>query len=284
MADASAPEPRLLDRLESALTALHYAPATIGSYRSWNARFIRFHGMRHPREMRAAEINAYLTHLAVRRRVSASTQNQAMAAVLALYQHVLGVSVGDLGAVVRARRPERKPRVLSREEVRRVLDCLEGPFLLIGQLLYGSGLRLHEALSLRVGEVDFDRGELFIRHAKGGKDRRTMLPGSVSEPLKTHLKRVRRLHERDLGRGLGEVWMPDALHRKLRTAKGWEWQWVFPSRSLCVDPDTDTLRRHHVHDGSVSRQVTNAGRAAGLDKRVTSHMLRHSFATHLIEA
>jgi integron integrase len=235
--------------------------------------------------MGAAEINAFLTDLAVVGRVSASTQNQAFSALLFLYQKVLEVDPGRIAGVVRAVRPKRLPVVLTREEVRRVIEQLDGTFALIARLLYGSGLRLLECLRLRVKDIDFGRGEITVRQGKGDKDRRTMLPTTVRADLSDHLRRVRLLHERDLSRGFGSVWLPEALERKFpNAAHEWAWQWVFPSAVLSVDPRTGIKRRHHAHEGSVSRAITQAVRRAGLTKHATSHSFRHSFATHLLEA
>jgi integron integrase len=254
-------------------------------YIQWIRRFILFHHKRHPLEMGATEINAFLTHLAVDRTVSASTQNQAFSALLFLYRAVLEVDPGQLAGVVRAMRPKRLPVVLTRAEVRRVIDHLDGTYRLMARLLYGSGLRLLECLRLRVKDVDFGRNEITVRQGKGGKDRRTMLPVSVRPDLLEHLGRVKRLHERDLAGGFGSVWLPDALERKFPGAsRDWAWQWVFPSAVLSVDPRTGVRRRHHAHEASVSRAITQAVRRSGMAKRATSHSFRHSFATHLLES
>ena len=283
---ASAPQPpRLLDRVRAACRLRHYSLRTEEAYVAWIKRFILFHHKRHPLDMGAAEINAFLTDLAVVGRVSASTQNQAFTALLFLYQKVLEVDPGRIAGVVRAVRPKRLPVVLTREEVRRVIAQLDPPFDLIARLLYGSGLRLLECLRLRVKDIDFGRGEITVRQGKGDKDRRTMLPATVRADLSDHLRRVRLQHERDLSRGFGSVWLPEALERKFpNAAREWPWQWVFPSAVLSVDPRTGTQRRHHAHEGSVSRAITQAVRRAGLTKHSTSHSFRHSFATHLLEA
>jgi integron integrase len=277
--------PRLLDRVRAACRLRHYSLRTEEAYVAWIKRFILFHNKRHPLEMGAAEINAFLTDLAVVGRVSASTQNQAFSALLFLYQKVLEVDPGRIAGVVRAVRPKRLPVVLTREEVRRVIEQLDGTFALMARLLYGSGLRLLECLRLRVKDIDFGRGEITVRQGKGDKDRRTMLPTTVRADLSDHLRRVRLLHERDLSRGFGSVWLPEALERKFpNAAHEWAWQWVFPSAVLSVDPRTGIKRRHHAHEGSVSRAITQAVRRAGLTKHATSHSFRHSFATHLLEA
>jgi integron integrase len=277
--------PRLLDRLRAALRVRHYSVRTEEAYVAWVRRFILFHNKRHPLEMGSAEINAFLTHLAVAGRVGASTQNQASCALLFLYRKVLDVDPGRLAGVVRANRPKRLPVVLSREEVRRLLAELPGTYRLIGLLLYGSGLRLSECLRLRVQDVDFALGQIVVRHGKGDKDRRTMLPAAVRPELEAHLERVRALHGRDRERGLGRASVPEAFGRKAPSAAAeWGWQYVFPSAALTVDPRTGERRRHHAHEGSVSRAITQAVRRSGLAKRATAHSFRHSFATHLLEA
>jgi integron integrase len=265
------------------------ALATELAYCHWARRFVRFHGRRHPRELGPEAVAAFLTHLAVAESVSASTQNQALAALLFLYRQVLGIDLGELPEATRARRPRRLPAVLSRDEARRLLAALppgEGrPERLVARLLYGAGLRLHEALRLRVQEVDFERHELTVRAGKGDKDRRVMLPAALAPELSAHLDRVKRLHRQDLENGRGEVALPAALARKLPAApKSWPWQWVFPAPKFAVDPRSGELRRHHLHPQRVQRAVSAAASAAGLAKRVTCHTLRHSFATHLLEA
>ncbi len=276
---------KLLDRVRHACRVRHYSLRTEDAYIHWIRRFILFHNKRHPLQMGAAEINTFLTNLAVEGHVAPSTQNQAFSALLFLYQKVLQVDPGQIAGVVRAVRPKRLPVVLSREDVQRVLAELTGTYRLIGLLLYGSGLRLSECLRLRVKDVDFIRNEITVRQGKGNKDRRTMLPLSVKPDLAAYLKQVEQLHKRDLAAGLGRVWLPDALERKYPNAAAeWSWQWVFPSAVFSVDPRTGARRRHHAHEGSVCRAVTQAVRRAGLNKRATSHSFRHSFATHLLEA
>lgn len=277
--------PRLLDRVRQACRVRHYSLRTEDCYAHWIRRFILFHGKRHPQEMGAPEINAFLTDLAVAGRVAASTQNQAFAALLFLYQKVLETDPGTISGVIRARRPKRLPVVLTREEVRRIHAQLDGTYRLIAELLYGSGLRLLEALRLRVKDLDFQRHEITVREGKGDKDRRTMLPRSLEPALQAHLQRVRLLHDKDLARGFGMVELPSALERKLRGAeKQWVWQYVFPSANLSIDPRTGIKRRHHAHEGTLSREITQAVRRSGIPKRATSHSFRHSFATHLLEA
>jgi integron integrase len=275
---------KLLDRMREALRVRHYAIRTEDCYVDWARRFILFHGKRHPTEMAAPEINAFLTDLAVRGKVTASTQTQALCALLFLYRVVLEVQPGWLGEVVRAHRPQRLPVVLSREEVRRVLAELDGAPRLIGFLLYGAGLRLLEALRLRVKDVEWDLNQVVVRQGKGDKDRRTMLPRAAREPLREHLERVRGLHAADLAAGGGAVYLPHALEKKYpRAAREWCWQYVFPSAKLSTDPRSGAVRRHHLDEGAVSRRFREAVRRAGLEKRATPHSLRHSFATHLLE-
>ena len=279
------PPPRLLDRVREACRVRHYSIRTEDAYADWIKRFILFHDKRHPQEMGAAEINRFLTHLAVVGNVAASTQNQAFSALLFLYQKVLEVDPGRIEGVIRAKLPKRLPVVLTRSEIRLVLAQLTGTYRLIGQVLYGSGLRLLECLRLRVKDLDFEQAEILVREGKGDKDRRTVLPEALKPDLGRHLEAVRRLHEQDLAKGFGKVYLPHALDRKLPTAAGeWCWQYVFPSAVLSVDPRSGARRRHHAHEGAVSRAITAAVRAAGINKRATSHSFRHSFATHLLEA
>lgn len=265
-------KPKLLDQVRRACRVRHFSLRTEDAYVHWIRRFILYHNKRHPLEMGAAEINQFLTHLAVDGHVSASTQNHAFSALLFLYQQVLQVDPGRIEGVIRARRPKRLPVVLSREEVQRILAELTGTYRLIGFLLYGSGLRLLECLRLRVKDVDFVRNEITVRQGKGDKDRRTMLPLALKPDLATHLRRVEHLHKRDLAAGFGRAWLPDALERKYPNAAAeWPWQWVFPSTVLSVDPRSGIRRRHHAHEGSVSRAITSAVSSAGLSKRATSH-------------
>uniref|UniRef100_A0A832MKA3 Integron integrase n=1 Tax=Eiseniibacteriota bacterium TaxID=2212470 RepID=A0A832MKA3_UNCEI len=276
--------PRLLDRVRAALRVRHYSRRTEEAYVGWIRRFVLFHARRHPAEMGEREITAFLSDLAVTRRVSASTQNQALSALLFLYQHVLGRELEWLDGVVRAKAPGRLPVVLTRDEVRAVLDRLEGTPRLVAMLLYGSGLRLLEGLTLRVKDLDLSRGEITVREAKGGRDRRTMLPRGATPALERHLERVRALHASDLVRGAGWVEMPQALDRKYPNAgREWAWQWVFPATRPYLHPATRQVRRHHLHETVLQRAVRTAVLAAGLTKRATCHTFRHSFATHLLE-
>ncbi|MBP1628560.1 MAG: integron integrase [Holophagaceae bacterium] len=278
-------EPRLLDQLRDCIRVRHYSLRTEDAYVDWARRFILFHGKRHPREMGAPEVQAFLTHLAVERRVSASTQNQAKAALVFLYGQVLGVQLPWLSEVVMAKAAPRLPVVLSIGEVCQIFDQLEGVMALVAQLLYGTGMRLMEGLRLRVKDLDFDRREIVVRDGKGGKDRVTMLPEALVRPLQEHLRKVRELHEADLREGFGEVILPDALGEKFRAApRAWGWQWVFPSRLRSADPRSGVIRRHHLHAESVQKALRVAAKAAELAKPISPHVLRHSFATHLLES
>lgn len=276
---------KLLHSLRANLRLRHFSPRTEEAYVSWVRRFVRFHGLRHPGELGEGEVVAFLTHLSVERRVSASTQGQALAALLFLYREVLGRPLARLGRIPRARAPTRLPVVLTPLEVERVLAGLKGVANLVGGLLYGSGLRLMECLTLRVKDVDLERGELRIRRAKGAKDRVTVLARAARGPLAEHLEAVRRLHVRDLAEGGGWVELPEALGRKYPNAgRSWPWQWVFPAQRRHRDRETGQVRRHHYHESAVQRAMAEAVRASGIGKRATCHTLRHSFATHLLEA
>lgn len=261
-----------------------YSLRTEEAYRDWIRRYLRFHAGAAPGAMAEPEVREFLEYLVVARNVSASTQNQALSALLFLYGTVLEQPLGNLKETVRARRPQRLPVVLSRAEVQRLLDVMEGTLGLIARLLYGTGLRLMEGLRLRVKDLDFDRGQIVVREGKGDKDRIVMLPGALREPLKVHLARVRVLWETDRAAGLPGVWMPDALDRKYPEAgKEWAWMWAFPAKRLAVDPRSGILRRHHAHETAVQRAVKASARLAGIGKAVAVHTLRHSFATHLLE-
>jgi integron integrase len=250
----------------------------------WIRRYIVFHKKVHPSTMGAPEISAFLTWLAVEQQLSASTQNQAFCAVLFLYRDVLQMEVGAIAPMPRARMPTRLPVVLSREEVRRVLERLSGAMWIVGTLLYGAGLRLQECLELRVKDVDFDLNQLLVRRGKGQKDRRTMLPGVVRDALGAHLGEVRTQHERDLIEGVGRVVLPFALDRKYpNAATEWGWQFVFPAARICRDPAWGPSSRFHLHESAVQKAVARAAREAGMTKRVGPHTFRHSFATHLLE-
>ena len=275
--------PGLIQRYRELLQTRHYARRTVKTYEQWLRRYLRFHGLRHPREMGSAEVNAFLTHLAVEEQVSASTQNQALAALLFLYRDLLERDL-ELEGVIRARTRQRIPVVLSEAEVRAVREQLEGEPALVVGLLYGSGLRLMEALRLRVKDLDLERRELTVRDGKGGKDRLTMLPQSLVPALQEHLLGVRSLHRRDLAAGWGRVLMPYALDRKYPNAsREWAWQWVFPQQNRWRDRESGTQGRHHLDPSVVQKAVKRAVLEAGVTKAASCHTFRHSFATHLLE-
>ncbi len=276
--------PRLLDQVSAKMRVRHYSLRTEKTYVDWIKRYIWHHDKRHPKDMGAAEVENFLTHLAVVRKVSASTQNQAKSALLYLYKEVLELELPWLDNVTQAKVPKRMPVVLTKSEVQAVLSRMDGTMWLIASLLYGSGLRIMEALRLRVKDIDFEKCEILVREGKGFKDRVTMLPKSLVEPLKSHLLRVQALHKDDLTAGHGEVFMPMALAKKYTNAgRDWRWQYVFPSVKLSVDPLSKTIRRHHADEKTVQRAVKKAVGLAGLTKLATPHTFRHSFATHLLE-
>jgi integron integrase len=284
MVDAGTREPRLLDRVRLAIRARHYSLRTEEAYVAWTRRFIVFHGKRHPMEMGETQINAFLTDLAVRGGVSASTQNQALAALLFLYRHVLEKPLPALGAVVRARRPRRLPVVLTRAEVRAVIGRMGGTPRLVAMLLYGSGMRLLECLRLRVKDVEFAENRIVVRDPKGHRDRVVPFPMVLRAALASTFSRVKGLHARDLAEGLGSVYLPEALARKYpRADREWGWQWVFPAEHRSRDPRTQVERRHHLHETVVQRAVKQAVRDVGLSRAASCHTFRHSFATHLIQ-
>jgi integron integrase len=278
--------PRLLDQVRAKLRLLHYAIRTEEAYVDWIRRFILFHHKRHPREMGAAEVEAFLTHLAVDGKVAASTQNQALAALLFLYQKVLEIELSRLDAV-RARRPKRLPVVLSTDEVRAVLDGMTGTPRLMAELMYGSGLRLLETCRLRAKDIDFARGQIVVREGKGDKDRVVPLPKRVEDSLRAQIERVEEVHRADVRAGHGRVWLPTALREKYPQAdRDLGWQYLFPSTRLSIDPRdaTPEWRRHHVHENVPQKAMRKAVLAAGITKPASCHSLRHSFATHLLEA
>ncbi|MGY8818959.1 MAG: integron integrase [Pseudomonadales bacterium] len=277
--------PRLLDQVRDQIRLKHYSIRTERVYCEWAKRYIRFHKYRHPLEMGAAEVEAFLSDLAVRRDVSASTQNQALAALLFLYKQVLKQELPWLGEVVRAKKPARLPVVLSIDEVQRILSQLDGDVGLIARLLYGGGLRLMEGVRLRVKDVDFSRNEIIIRDGKGQKDRVTVMPASLVLPLKQHITLVRAIHQSEVVAGRGDVYLPDALARKYPNAPWeWAWQYVFPAAGLSVDPRSGSVRRHHLDEKRVQRAFKRAVAQSGIAKLATPHTLRHSFATHLLES
>ena len=278
-------QPRLLDQVRDRIRLKHYSIRTEDTYVEWTRRFILFHGKRHPREMGPGEVESFLTHLAVQGRVSASTQNQAKSALLFLYKEVLGEALPWLDNIETAKRPARLPVVLTVEEIKAILAGVDGTGGLILKLLYGTGMRILECMRLRVKDIGFIKREIVVREGKGFKDRVTMLPESLVEPLQAHLQRVERLHINDLAQGHGEVYLPYALERKYpKAAREWGWQYVFPSSKRSVDPRSGAIRRHHADEQNIQRIMRRAVRAAGIHKLATPHTLRHSFATHLLES
>jgi len=277
--------PKLLDQVRDKLRVKHYSIRTEHAYVDWIKRYIIFHGKRHPKNMGARDIEAFLTHLAVAGKVAASTQNLAKSSILFLYREVLEIQLPWLDNVTQAKAPKRLPVVLTVNEVQAVLSRLSGTHALIASLLYGGGMRLMEAVRLRVKDVDFARHEILVREGKGNKDRVTMLPEAVAAPLKAHLVKVKALHKEDLAQGYGEVYLPFALDKKYpKAGREWAWQYVFPSKNLSVDPRSGKTRRHHVDEKGVQRAVKQAVRDAELTKPATPHTLRHSFATHLLQS
>jgi integron integrase len=278
-------KPKLLEQVRQAIRTRHYSYRTEKAYVHWIKRFIFFHDKRHPIEMGEAEIAQFLSSLASDAHMSASTQNQALNALLFLYKEILEKKIGLIQGVVRAKRPARLPVVLTKEEVKRILDCLSGDPWLMAMLLYGAGLRLMECCRLRIKDIDFTGNHLVVRAGKGNKDRHTMLPAAVKEPLLQHLQLVKRQHEGDLRMGLGRVALPYALERKYPNAeKEWGWQWVFPATSHYIDAVTGVKRRHHLHESVLQRAFKDARLKAGVFKPAGCHTLRHSFATHLLES
>lgn len=279
------PSPRLLDQVREVIRIRHYSIRTEQAYLQWIRRYILFHEKRHPKDLRGPELTAFLSDLAIRGKVSASTQNQALNAVLFMYREVLKIQLPWLDDIHRAKRSQHLPLVLSRQEVKHLLAQLEGTVWLMTSLTYGGGLRLLECLRLRVKDVDLERGELTIRDGKGQKDRMTMLPRTLIDPLRTHLARVHQLHDRDIAEGFGRVYLPFALDRKYPNANvEWGWQYVFPASRRSVDPRSGAERRHHANPEVLQRAVKNAVRKAQIVKPASVHTLRHSFATHLLES
>lgn len=281
---ASAPKSPLLASLIEQMRLRHFSPRTIDTYVNWVVRFIKFHGKRHPRELGRDHVQDFLSSLAIRFNVSASTQNQALAAIGFLYREVLNLPLEDSEALARAKRPVRLPVVLTRDEVRRLISEMDGTPQLVVMLLYGTGMRVLECLQLRVKDVDFDGKQILIRAGKGNKDRVTMLPSASESRLREHLEEVQITHARDLRRGGGRVDVPGALARKYpKASTEFRWQWVFPATRTHVDIVTREIRRHHLHATVIQRAIAEAVSSAGLMKRATCHTFRHSFATHLIE-
>jgi len=278
-------KPKLLDQVRFAIRAKHYSLRTEEAYVLWIRRFILFQNKRHPKDMGAEEVRQFLSNLAVNHHVAASTQNQALSAILFLYQHVLRQEIGWIDEVVRAKKPRKLPIVLTREEVKAVLNGLSGTAWLMATLLYGSGLRLMECIRLRVKDVDFSYNHIMVRNGKGDKDRVTMLPLNVKEPLQHHVQEVEKLHDQELQEGFGRVYLPYALERKYPNAtREWAWQYVFPAARRSIDPRTGIEQRHHVSKLVLQRAVKGAMWRAKIAKAASCHTLRHSFATHLLEA
>ena len=274
----------IVDRVRTEIRTRHYSPRTEDAYLGWIVRYLDFHH-REPEELSVDDIRRFLSALAIEGRVSAATQNQARAAITFLYRDVLHAPVGSIDGVATAKVPRRLPEVLTSSEVRRVLAALEGPHQLVASLLYGGGLRILEALQLRIKDIDLARGEIIVRGGKGGKDRVTVFPGTLSDPVREHLTVVHAQHERDLARGEGRTALPPAYVRKNPVAPlEWRWQLVFPATRAYRDPITGHEHRHHLHESAIQRAVHDAARTIGLTKRVTCHTFRHSFATHLLEA
>jgi integron integrase len=275
---------KLMDQVRDELRLRHYSLRTEYSYCDWIERFIRFHHLRHPKEMGEMEVSSFLTQLARDGRVAAATQNQALSALLFLYKHVLKQEMGWLNNMERVKRPARAPVVLTRDEVHKIFAHLHGMPRLMARLLYGSGLRLMECVRLRVKDIDFGYARITVREGKGGKDRVTMLPANLVPGLERHLQKVKAQHEQDIDDGFGYVYLPNALARKFPSAAcEWGWQYVFPSARISLDPRTAMRRRHHVDENVLQIAIKKAVRAAGLNKPATCHTLRHSFATHLLE-
>jgi integron integrase len=280
-----APDSRLLDQVRDRIRYKHYSIRTEEAYVDWIRRYLRFHQNRHPADLGAGDVEQFLTQLATHGQVAASTQNQAQSALLFLYREVLAIDLPWLAGVVRAKAPARLPVVLTHAEVARLLGGLSGTHRLLGELLYGTGMRILEGARLRVKDIDFGRGEIMVRDGKGSKDRVTMLPRALFPVLRRHLDAVKRLHAADLRSGFGSVWLPAALARKYRSAaREWAWQYVFPAGRLARDPRSGIVRRHHVSDQSMQRALRESLRRSGIAKLATPHTLRHSFATHLLES
>lgn len=274
----------LLEQVRHDLRLRHYSPHTEEAYVAWIKRYIVFHGNRHPRLLGREEIEAFLSHLAVRKKVSASTQNQAFNALIFLYRDVLGKNAEGVVDAARARKPKRLPVVMTREEVSRVIEMLDGSYRLMAELLYGSGLRLTECLRLRVKDIDFAMNQIVVRDGKGMKDRVTLLPETVKPSLQDHLQRVRKIYESDRKAGLAGVSLPGALGKKYPNAsREWAWQYVFPASSTCLDPETGKRVRHHLHASVLQKAVKRAADLAAISKPASCHTFRHSFATHLLQ-
>lgn len=278
-------KPKLLDQMRSRLRTLHYSLHTENSYLEWVKRFIQFHDLKHPESMGSNEIEMFLNNLAIEKNVAASTQNQALSAIMFLYKEVLRIDPGWAGNSRRAKRPKKLPVVFSISEVQKIMTQLDGTYWIMAHLLYGAGLRLMECIRLRVKDLDFELNQINVRDGKGGKDRRTMFPQVLRESLKIHLGKIKLLHEKDLAEGYGSVYLPNALEKKYPdAATDWSWQYVFPSAKLSKDPRSGIKRRHHLNHQNLQRKVKRAIQYAGIQKNGSCHSLRHSFATHLLES
>jgi integron integrase len=276
---------KVLDQVRIEIRKKHYSIRTEDAYCGWIRQFILFHDKKHPKDMGEKEIAEFISHLTVERNVASSIQNQALNAIVFLYRQVLRIELGDFGPMQRAKKPERLPVVMSKEETRRVLLHISGEHKLMAQLLYGCGLRLMECVRLRVKDVDFEQKQIIVRDGKGMRDRTTMLPEQLKNPLRDQVEKVKLIHDQDLKEGLGEVYLPFALQLKYpRAAKEFGWQYVFPGDRIAEDPRSGKLRRHHIHETTLQKAVRAAARKAGLTKPVSPHTFRHSFATHLLEA
>ena len=283
--EATMTKPRLIDQTRNVLRVFHYSIRTEENYIQWIKRFIFFHNKRHPKDMGEKEIRSFLTHLAVDKHVSASTQNQALSAILFLYKRVLELDLDWIDNVVRAKRPKRLPVVLSKGEVNAILNAITGVNGLIVKMLYGTGMRLMEVMRLRVQDIDFEQNQIIVRSGKGDKDRITMLPEILIDELKQQLAYVRDVHKKDLSEGFGRVYLPFALDRKYPGAGvDFGWQYCFPSKKLSTEPRTGRVGRHHLYEQNIGRAIKSAARKVGVEKRVSSHTMRHSFATHLLES
>jgi len=276
---------KLLDQVRTVIRKKHYSIRTEEAYVAWIRSFIFFHGKRHPKDLGEKEIAQFISYLATTKKVAASTQNQALNSIVFLYKQVLKIELGDFGHMERAKRPQKLPVVMSKQEVSLILNAMSGSYRLMAKILYGCGLRLMECIRLRIKDIDFDRNQITVRSGKGQKDRVTMLPEQLKPLLKEHLERARFLHEQDLKNGVGEVYLPFALVRKYpNAAKEWGWKYVFPSSKISKDPRSGKVMRHHVNESNLQRAVKSAVRKANLSKPVSPHTFRHSFATHLLEA
>jgi len=276
---------KLIDQVRNVIRKKHYSYRTEQAYVDWIKRYIYFNNKLHPKDLGEKEISRFISHLAINRNVAASTQNQALNAIVFLYKQVLRIELGDFGPMERAKRPKRLPVVMTKEEVERILGFTAGTKAIMAKLLYGGGLRLMECLRLRIKDIDFDMNQVIVRSGKGDKDRVTMLPEALKPLLKDHLKKVKTMHERDLKMNLGEVYLPFALARKYpNAAKEWGWQYVFPSDRISSNPRNGKKGRHHLDESGLQKAIRNAARKAGVLKPVGPHSFRHSFATHLLEA